>query len=302
MTQQGEYKVDEPDSGEEECTYFYFNKIKIIESLTPDDPKTGQKLYETISIQEYKYGDLEVGIEKVDGKRGFKRALSNAHEEARRGKFPILHIDAHGDKSGVELASGERVEWDWLGGELKKINVATRLNLVVALAACRGGYLASKAHPPQRAPFFGLIAPLEKIYPDPLQESFYYLYEELFRSMNMTKAMKKMYDRSPDQPFNYGLCHARQIFRRGYEQYYKTGFQRSVFRYRENEFVRNVKERYGENVSISDDRLRNIYRTVSKDETLSRKRFEAFKNLFFMCDIYPDNRKRFNLDEIYGEV
>ena len=42
------------------------------------------------------------------------------------GRAPILHIEAHGDTEGLELASEEHVEWSELAQALTEINVGSR--------------------------------------------------------------------------------------------------------------------------------------------------------------------------------
>ncbi|HEY5022703.1 MAG TPA: hypothetical protein VII30_09485 [Gemmatimonadaceae bacterium] len=59
------------------------------------------------------------------------------------GHAPILHIEAHGDAVGLELASGEHIKWSELAPVLTEINVGCQMNLLVVAAACEGWYLGS---------------------------------------------------------------------------------------------------------------------------------------------------------------
>ncbi len=62
------------------------------------------------------------------------------HEEmsANPGLVPILHISAHGFQEGIQLSSGEIIDWVALRGLLKPVNQALNGTLFVCMSTCEG--------------------------------------------------------------------------------------------------------------------------------------------------------------------
>lgn len=62
------------------------------------------------------------------------------HEEmaARSGLVPILHISAHGFADGIQLSSGEVLNWNGLRELLKPVNKALGGALIVCMSTCEG--------------------------------------------------------------------------------------------------------------------------------------------------------------------
>jgi hypothetical protein len=58
--------------------------------------------------------------------------------EANPGLIPVLHISAHGDEGGIQLSSGEIVEWDQLRDLLIPVNKALDGSLLVCMSSCHG--------------------------------------------------------------------------------------------------------------------------------------------------------------------
>lgn len=282
---------------------FLFNKVHIIESIPKDEIQTGEKLHTTIRPLEYKFDKFEgAELSKVRSVDELDEVLTEIYRDAKSEIYSIIHIEAHGSKSGIELSSCETASWEWLKSRITRINIATGLNLVITLAACKGAYLSTIAHPPGRAPFFGLIAPLKDIDPSPLEDSFYYLYTELMRSMDMDQAMERMHSEMSSEPFNYSLSNVRQIFERGYKTYRRTEFTEERIKEREERFIKKARESNSWVRHLITPELRRIFRRHIDDEASRRSRFERFKRKFFMCDIFPENYRRFELRNIEGYV
>jgi len=83
----------------------------------------------------------------VQNSRALFGVLNRLVEKARGGAFPALHFETHGVERapgpmatsvGLVLASQEIVSWRVLYPYLTAINEATRLNLLVFVAACYG--------------------------------------------------------------------------------------------------------------------------------------------------------------------
>ena len=80
-------------------------------------------------------------------------------------KLPILHISAHGDSSGLQLSSGETINWSNLRQLLAPINQALNNNLLVCLSCCEGysGARMAMYVEDQGYPFYGIVANSKKL-------------------------------------------------------------------------------------------------------------------------------------------
>lgn len=71
----------------------------------------------------------------------FDAALRIGLPEAMKqftGRYPILHLSAHGSKVGVQLSSGDLITWDRLRELLIPINESLQGSLLLCMSACEG--------------------------------------------------------------------------------------------------------------------------------------------------------------------
>ena len=153
--------------------------IWIIEWLPSGDPRTGKHLHEWMQSQRPGWS----AYFKCESKQDVLSAIERASDLAQNSKMnPVLHIEAHGNENGLgrQYASGhvEFIEWNEITKSLQKLNLVTRCNLVVVVAACIGfaGIKALVQGP--RAPAVALVGPDASI-----------------MSNNLLSATKKFYSR-----------------------------------------------------------------------------------------------------------
>lgn len=94
-------------------------------------------------------------------KRAFEAALQVGLTEAMAeasNLIPMLHISAHGFNDGIQLSSGEIIQWLELRELLIPINKALNGNLIVCMSTCEG-YAGSQMAmvDSDDHPFFALI-------------------------------------------------------------------------------------------------------------------------------------------------
>ena len=134
-----------------------FGKLIIIESLTTDDFASGYYLYKRLIEQETILP--KILYHSVKSKGEMQALLASILDDVRNGMAtPMLHFALHGDEDGIFLASDEFMEWDDLSDAIIAINVATRNNLFISLAACHGFFLANvQSKSITRSAFFILL-------------------------------------------------------------------------------------------------------------------------------------------------
>ena len=70
---------------------------------------------------------------------------------------PLLHISAHGSKEGIQLTSGQLINWDKLRDIIMPINKALDGNLVLCMSSCQGFSACRMAMREGELPFSAVI-------------------------------------------------------------------------------------------------------------------------------------------------
>ena len=115
------------------------SNVWIVEWLSADEAHTGRDLHDW--MKERRPGwSVHVPCEtKAEVIAAIARATERAQDS---GMSPVLHLEAHGGNEGLGGPDGkngkEFLTWDELTEPLQKLNLATRCNLVVVVAACIG--------------------------------------------------------------------------------------------------------------------------------------------------------------------
>jgi hypothetical protein len=137
------------------------SNIWIIEWLPPNEQRTGKLLHEWMQVHTRGWSIYEPCVCKDDVLFSIERATSLAEKS---GMIPVLHLESHGSEMCLGLPEGiEVLSWDELTEPLQRLNLVTRCNLVLVVAACIGfaGIKAFRRGP--RAPAVALIGPSAQI-------------------------------------------------------------------------------------------------------------------------------------------
>jgi hypothetical protein len=142
------------------------------------------------------------------------RVTSCRRRMRREGAKPILHLDMHGSKRGLQLAGTlEIAPWARVVPKLQAINVATGNNLVVVAGVCfaRDAILQIKIS--EACPVYMLIAPETEVTFGFLEDNTVPFYQKLFSSGDINKACLEHF-RHPDEgvPLRaVSRCRAHQV-------------------------------------------------------------------------------------------
>lgn len=120
--------------------------------------------------------------------KDFNDCLNDVLQSAAAGSHTLLHIEAHGDENGLQLANNDLIDWPDLSLPLAKINDVMKGRLVVTVAACSGGHMAKTVLNTTRAPFLALVGPPETIGDFDLLNDYTEFYLEFDKTRSLTKA------------------------------------------------------------------------------------------------------------------
>lgn len=268
-----------------------FNKILIIQSL--NDYLTGNKLQDDLNILTI-FTDGIVSSELIDArdKKTFLSTLVTIKKDVLNGKYnPIIHIEAHGnpDNNGLVLASGESITWQELKMPLAEINEATRLNLVVCIAACYGGSLTKVLGTQDRAPCWALVGPKEEMFPEDLLKDYTGFYEKIFKTKSGGMAIKRLNRDLVGNEAKYFFTTAEWLFERVWINYLQKECTKENLDKRANEILKELKKRGMQYLPSRNEIKKDIFKSHPSS-------FEKSKERFFMIDLFQENKARFLVD------
>lgn len=264
--------------------------IWIIEWLPQNEQRTGKLLHEWIQVHRPGWSVYS----KCEHKNEVISSIERATKKAEKyGMLPVLHLEAHGNEMclGLPNENGnvEVLTWDELIEPFQRLNLATRCNLIIVVAACIGfsGIKAFVRGP--RAPAVVLIGPSAPIMSGNLfswTKEFYKL--RMSGNDNFTaiavnatrKASSVSFSWEPFAVLAYDAF-AKQVIisMRPDEQ------QKQLNRFRQRMTEENVLS-----AKEIEDRLSLITQPLQADVT------QRIWDKMFMIDLYPENRERFGVN------
>lgn len=162
------------------------NGIIVIESLKPNERKTGKELYEDrIKWKAILRDDMFVEYYDVYSRMDFIETLHIINNKMKEGEVFTLHLETHGNDEGVYLASGDLILWDEFYDLIRPINIKMGHLLLIVMAMCRGGALVSKLDITKRAPYKAFIAAFKNVTFDEVSRGFEAFYEKYYGLLNV---------------------------------------------------------------------------------------------------------------------
>ncbi|RYE17421.1 MAG: hypothetical protein EOP45_15810 [Sphingobacteriaceae bacterium] len=204
---------------ENEDVLIGFNKMCIIESLTQDDKRTGELLYQNPLLQA-EAGDKPIKVDYyyVQDKHELLKAFDNILNGIKTGRdYPFLHIEMHGTNKHIELESGENITWEEFAEQTRRINYATENNLLLVLASCYGIQMVNYVTHDNVAAFRAIIAPKESVSENEIEDGFKRFYLVLLRNKDIVDALDEL--NNNEKPGAFTLFEAKELFTKQWSDY-----------------------------------------------------------------------------------
>jgi hypothetical protein len=265
-----------------------FNQILIVDSIPTGERNTAQSLHADVTLRAQVFAPAPLVLyRRIDSGAGFLELLFELAAMTRAtGDIPVLHIESHGNLEGLGFADGSFVPWEALRQPLIGLNVATRMNLLVVVAACDGSALVRTLNPMDRSPLFGLIGPNRTVFPWELEHSYLSFYGTLLETRSARQAVEAMRATAPGT-FVYRT--AEWLFQTCWNHYQAT-YETPEARLERGR--RNVDNPPAGDVGppITAEQFAQALAEYN------RAFFERCRATFFLCDLYPDNNRRFTIE------
>jgi hypothetical protein len=207
--------------------------------------------------------------------------------------MPVLHLEAHGGDFGFEGPDGaggtELLSWDELTEPLQRLNLVTRCNLIVVVAACTGfaGIQALVRGP--RAPAVALVGPDAKVMPSNLlsgTKEFYRRWLDESPKLNEIAA-------SASQQAGSVAFEVEPFAVLAYEAMVEsliTSMRPNEQRMRVDRIRQRVLAEGKWSAAEIERRLTHLPQSIPSID------LQRVWDEMFMIDLYPENRERFGID------
>lgn len=270
-----------------------YNCIVIIESLRAgEDRPTGRRLYEDIdpiAIREKMTCFPPLIPRSRPELLKMLRAIAARCADPTEKLMPLIQIDTHGadDRRGLVLSNEDFVPWDVLGAAFRAINIVCANRLVVVLAACHGfralSVLAEREVLKKVSPFFALIGPDRKVWPDEIESAMRKFYPIVLSSGDLTAATDAI-----NPPFEFYLC-SRLLLRATLDYLWKNCRGRSKQQRIERLTTALMEKNASRGISVAD--ARRAVKARIRPKTFP---FDKYARRFLMSD-HPCNTGRFTV-------
>lgn len=165
--------------------------------------------------------DIPCEVVTAINKTSFIQSLQNGLSETMKkypNLVPVVHISAHGNEDGIQLSSGEFIEWQELRKVLTPINKALNNNLLLCLSCCNGysGIKMAMFLEDLHLPFFAIIANSGKPLWSDTAVAYSSLYHLLYKGEILEDAVNGMKVASGNDKF---FIESSQNSRLGYLDY-----------------------------------------------------------------------------------
>ena len=256
-----------------------YSKIYVCEALQDDELSTGMQLAQgTLKPQ-----GVHMCARKVSDKQQFMDFMNRVELQTReQGVFPIIHLEIHGDKSGLGLPSNETIKWDEFAYICRAINEHCSNNLLVVLAVCHGYHSVLQATITKLTPFCSLIGPTEAVYNMQIEKDFPEFYKTLLNSNDLDLAFSTL-----SEPYQLYRC--EELFAKGLIEYINKYCRGRGLQERVEELLTRVKESPSGPILLNEDELKKLIEELIKP---NRDKLEIYRNKFLMAD-NPKNKDRF---------
>ena len=273
-----------------------FNGIVILDAIPEGELNTARRLCEQLEdISTYSEKQFALYRYRINSFEDLRNAIGRIRVEVRNsGLKPWLHFDGHGssDEDGIAVADGSSCSWSQLKELITPLNVDLRLNLLLILASCFGGSFARSFRITDRAPMLGLIGPTREITAGDSDKSFRAFYQTFFESNSIRNAINALTEGTSNGL--YYITTAEQFF---YDVWrgYKVGLcSEEMIDERARKMYRHLKRKSLPRAPS----VGQLKRQIVSEES---QQFELFRDTYFMCDLEPSHRKRFQVTHAEAE-
>ena len=173
--------------------------IIVVQSLTPNDVKTGEILYhDVLQYKEYHKRESFSSFYDVNSSEEFRLAVQGIEKSISEGDILTLQIETHGCDEGIGFNNGEILKWKDFYNIIRPLNIKTGHLLFVVMAMCKSIAMISAINPEKRAPYRAFICTTRKVTSDEIYRGFLAFYDNYFNLLDISQALTALQNEVKD--------------------------------------------------------------------------------------------------------
>ena len=173
--------------------------IVVIQSLNPNDYKTGEILYhDVLKYKKYHKSESFSSFYDVNSSNEFRLAVQAIDKFLSEGDILTLQIETHGCDEGIGLNNGEILKWKDYYDIIRPLNIKTGHLLFVVMAMCKSIAMISAIDPKKRAPYRAFICTTRVITSDEIYRGFIAFYDKYFNLLDIAQALNALQEEVKD--------------------------------------------------------------------------------------------------------
>lgn len=220
---------------------FSANGILLVRSLPSQEDGVARRLAEDLRILSVAYNSLPVEDRMVESFTDLQILFNELGRRFEKDGFrPILHLDAHGSKGGLQFSDGVLVPWERVVELLRRLNGTYRMNLVLSLGVCEGAWAIMGVKGLDRAPFALLLAPRVPIRSKDTEAWARSLFSSVLHNQSLVGALKSanalVEELSRFDPFTF-----KELFDLAFIGYVRDHVDRAALRSRAARMLRALR-------------------------------------------------------------
>ena len=271
--------------------------VWIVEWLSAGERRTGKELHDWMEQQRPKWSIYNRCASKADVIVSIEQA-SNISQQT--GMVPVLHIEAHGGPDGIapsRNAQKELLSWAELTIPLQQLNVTTKCNLMVVVAACLGFAAIQALTQGPRAPAVALVGPDSTVHESDLLLGA----QEFYRRINDEKPRLTNIAESASREMRGTDFEIEPFATIAYESFVEQVVRERKPSERQARLER-LRQRMHQETSFSSEEIERRLAQLPKIPV--SEWLQQTWDYMFMLDLEPTNQERFGLnwDEIASQI
>jgi len=264
---------------------FELTRVHILESIVEGCLHNGRQLFTALATDDA-LSDAAVYHEVFDLNDLMETLDSIASDLRDHGSVPLIHIEAHGSHTGLQLASGDLVPWPIFLEAVRAINRASRFNTLLYLAACQTEWILASIRTLEPAPFAGCMLYHGDVRAGEIADNLAPFYTSLFTGCNIQQALAAAATAAgtKEDTSRLQFWSAQYFFVRAFAEYIRRRGDNTSLLHR----AADVAAAAGHSMELD-----TIFRIKSDILANHKELFMKHRAAFFLYDLIPANRERF---------
>jgi hypothetical protein len=274
---------------------FHAHKFVIFDFVPDSEMQTGRSIEENLNdFIDAENSDLSCERHKCETEEDFFLIINRIKNDlTSSGIVSYVHIEGHGSKDSLYFPDGQFISWSVVFQAFREINILSKNNLFFSSGACESAYAYKAASITKACPVFGFLAPEKEVEAGGVNDGFIAFYKSLIKSGSLNNAFHAFADATDGK--KYAFIFSPHIFEKAAFNYLT---QHCMGQGRKKRLENVVSQAVAETGLPVNKARKQLKSELSKPQALPLKRFHE---KFMMCDLYPENRKRFKFDAVKFE-